>query len=228
MRPYFLNVDKSERNNILDLHKKFRFKQVSIDQWNSQSSVIKLRNMRVPIVEKTFNKQYKEGIYTELATLLREDRIDIYDISGGTYSDARGNILPLEEIKEAKKDIPGKGSGTKDACYYKVKSKYSVWPSAFGSGALTKCRKVGADNWGKKEVKEEYTRIQKAGNTYAILASWRGMPKAFQMFFPNMKRPTKEEVNFEVNKVYPGAIVLSFKPSKIDPTKPYLFSGKTK
>ena len=94
--------EKEVEDYILDLHKKFRFKQVSIDQWNSQSSVIKLRNMRVPIVEKTFNKQYKEGIYTELATLLREDRIDIYDISGGTYSDARGNILPLEEIKEAK------------------------------------------------------------------------------------------------------------------------------
>ena len=144
------------------------------------------------------------------------------------YVKAEPGIKESLEIKEAKKDIPGKGSGTKDACYYKVKSKYSVWPSAFGSGSLTKCRKVGADNWGKKEVKEEYTRIQKAGNTYAILASWRGMPKAFQMFFPNMKRPTKEEVNFEVNKVYPGAIVLSFKPSKIDPTKPYLFSGKTK
>jgi hypothetical protein len=94
--------EKEVEDYILELHRKFRFKQVSIDQWNSQSSVIKLRNMRVPIVEKTFNKQYKEGIYTELATLLREDRIDIYDISGGKYSDARGNILPLEEIKEAK------------------------------------------------------------------------------------------------------------------------------
>ena len=87
---------------ILYLHQKFRFKQVSIDQWNSQSSVIKLKNMRIPIVEKTFNKQYKETIYTELATLLREDRIDIYDMSGGIYTDARGNVLPLEEIKEAK------------------------------------------------------------------------------------------------------------------------------
>ena len=94
--------EKDVEDYILSLHKRFRFKQVSIDQWNSQSSVIKLRNMRIPIVEKTFNKQYKEGIYTELATLLREDRIDIYDISGGTYIDGRGNEMPLEEIKEAK------------------------------------------------------------------------------------------------------------------------------
>ncbi len=38
----------------------------------------------------------------------------------------------------------------KDACYYKVKSRYKVWPSAYASGALVKCRKKGAKNWGSK------------------------------------------------------------------------------
>jgi hypothetical protein len=37
----------------------------------------------------------------------------------------------------------------KDACYYKVKSRYKVWPSAYASGALVKCRKKGAKNWGQ-------------------------------------------------------------------------------
>jgi len=60
------------------------------------------------------------------------------------------------EVQEAK-DKPGKGSGKKDACYHKVKSRYSVWPSAYASGALVKCRKVGAANWGTKseEVEEQ-------------------------------------------------------------------------
>jgi len=46
--------------------------------------------------------------------------------------------------------------GKKDACYNKVKSRYKVWPSAYASGALVKCRKVGAANWGnsKKESLE--------------------------------------------------------------------------
>ena len=39
-------------------------------------------------------------------------------------------------------------AGEKDACYHKVKSRYKVWPSAYASGALVKCRKVGASNWG--------------------------------------------------------------------------------
>jgi len=46
-------------------------------------------------------------------------------------------------------DKPGKGAGKKDACYHKVKARYDVWPSAYASGALAKCRKVGAANWGE-------------------------------------------------------------------------------
>jgi len=41
----------------------------------------------------------------------------------------------------------------KDACYSKVKSRYKKWPSAYASGALVKCRKVGAANWGNKSKK---------------------------------------------------------------------------
>lgn len=36
----------------------------------------------------------------------------------------------------------------RDACYYKVKARFKVWPSAYASGALVQCRKVGAKNWG--------------------------------------------------------------------------------
>ena len=51
-------------------------------------------------------------------------------------------------ISEAQFD---EAAGEKDACYNKVKSRYKVWPSAYASGALTKCRKVGAANWGKSK-----------------------------------------------------------------------------
>jgi hypothetical protein len=45
-------------------------------------------------------------------------------------------------------------SEKKDACYHKVKARYDVWPSAYASGALVKCRRVGAANWGNKSKKE--------------------------------------------------------------------------
>ena len=57
-----------------------------------------------------------------------------------------------EQLSEAQFD---EAAGEKDACYHKVKSRYKVWPSAYASGALVKCRKVGAKNWGKTTTKED-------------------------------------------------------------------------
>ena len=59
------------------------------------------------------------------------------------------------ELDEKKK----KSGGKKDACYHKVKARYDVWPSAYASGALVKCRKVGAANWGNKSKKKESIEI---------------------------------------------------------------------
>ena len=60
-----------------------------------------------------------------------------------------------EKKKRKKKKKVKKKKGKKDACYHKVRSRYDVWPSAYASGALVKCRKVGAANWGNKSKKNE-------------------------------------------------------------------------
>ncbi len=66
------------------------------------------------------------------------------------------NKEELEEKKKRKKKKKvKKKKGKRDACYHKVKSRYDVWPSAYASGALVKCRKVGAANWGNKSKKNE-------------------------------------------------------------------------
>ena len=59
--------------------------------------------------------------------------------------------LELDEKKKKRK----KSKGKRDACYHKVKRRYKVWPSAYASGALVKCRKVGAKNWGNKSKKKK-------------------------------------------------------------------------
>jgi hypothetical protein len=63
----------------------------------------------------------------------------------------------LEKKKKKKKKKKAK---KKDACYHKVKSRYKVWPSAYASGALVKCRKVGAKNWGTGGKKKNESVIQ--------------------------------------------------------------------
>ena len=57
----------------------------------------------------------------------------------------------------------------KDACYRKVKARYKVFPSAYASGAIAKCRKVGASNWGnskKKAVKKADGGVIMPSNEY--------------------------------------------------------------
>ena len=65
----------------------------------------------------------------------------------------KSKSFPANE--EVTKNADGSGgpisiAKKKDACYSKVKSRYKKWPSAYASGALVKCRKVGAANWGNK------------------------------------------------------------------------------
>ena len=99
-----------------------------------------------PIVEPTVTKdEFKKRVNDKTTNKLVEPSTqkNSYDPEGETIS----------EVKDKK----GKGSGTKDACYHKVKSRYSVWPSAYASGALVKCRKVGAANWGNSSKKESFS-----------------------------------------------------------------------
>ena len=105
--------------------------------------------------------------------------VKVTDIGPGGKEVVRKNTM-----NEAK-DKKGKGSGTKDACYHKVKSRYSVWPSAYASGALVKCRKVGAANWGNKSKNEGFSPMQVAALEAAGMIEikegkkcWKGYKKA--------------------------------------------------
>jgi len=101
--------------------------------------------IKKPIIAPTVTKdEFKKRVDDKTTNQLVEPgtQKDSYDPEG-------------ETIEEA--DKKGKGSGTKDACYHKVKSRYSVWPSAYASGALVKCRKVGAANWGNSSKKEDFS-----------------------------------------------------------------------
>ncbi len=69
------------------------------------------------------------------------------------------NCVPKESADEKHQKCPHCGgpmfseelmNEKKDSCYYKVRSRYKVWPSAYASGALVQCRKKGAKNWGTK------------------------------------------------------------------------------
>ena len=108
-----------------------------------------------------------EGRYSGGGGLKGTDRIR-YGAPKGSPPGTKGPLKTLDDIdRKLSSDTKGLQAnsyepqgdlvdeGKKDACYHKVKSRYSVWPSAYASGALVKCRKVGAKNWGNKSKKNE-------------------------------------------------------------------------
>jgi len=76
----------------------------------------------------------------ELIQIIKEELEAVID-------EKKGKKRKAAKKKRRKKKKKAK---KKDACYRKVKARYKVWPSAYASGALVKCRKKGAKNWGNK------------------------------------------------------------------------------
>ena len=287
----------------------------------------------------------EEGIVDSIKELEPYDQNPVYsegevlsalEVNRGWFEE--NNVEVGDEIIVEQKDVKGKGSGKKDACYHKVKSRYRVWPSAYASGALVKCRKAGASNWGQKEGYEfsnwrdsfkatEYESIDiikpepleptdgigskligesgkkcwkgyektgtqklfgktynrcvkkeeavecnhtdtgvecpihgmspcksapkggdcgkpgpaknyvkpmgesvneavripaKTGNIIMVTLTWRGKYYGIKMFFPQVTRPSRKEIQDQINKVYPGAKVLAYNVSEIKPGEQFL------
>ena len=75
-----------------------------------------------------------------------------------------------------------------------------------------------------KSIQEEgnWQRLNKYGATYSITFIFRGQTKMIQMFFPQRARPLTKNVQYELEKIYPGGKVIYFDASDKDPTKPLL------
>ena len=107
---------------------------------------------------RQLNQSYQpEGEVVEGYDEIRPyDRIKMGDGKLRTIRDIDAKLKDKKPVQKNSFEPEGDmvDEGKKDACYHKVKSRYSVWPSAYASGALVKCRKVGAKNWGNKTKKE--------------------------------------------------------------------------
>ena len=89
---------------------------------------------------------------------------------GGKMTKKDYDKLPdkVDEIELAEKKKKKKKK-KRDKCYHKVKGRYKVWPSAYASLALSKCRQVGAANWGEggKKTKDSKRKRRKRAKAYS-------------------------------------------------------------
>ena len=83
----------------------------------------------------------------------------------------------------------------------------------------------------KLESVEEATRLpnyNKVGNIIDCYLAWRGTNYMIKMFFPSVKKPSRREVQDQLQKVYPGSRLWNYQVSDYDPGAPLLQVGGQK
>jgi len=76
---------------------------------------------------------------------------------------------------------------------------------------------------GFKSQMSEATRLQaQTGNVIAVTLSWRGKYYSLKLFFPQVKTPSRKEIADELQKVYPGSVVVYHTISEIQPGQPLI------
>ena len=72
---------------------------------------------------------------------------------------------------------------------------------------------------------DEATKLpdyNKVGNIIDVYLAWRGGNYMIKMFFPSVKKPSRREVQIQMQKVYPGAKLYNYQVSSHDPGAPIL------
>jgi hypothetical protein len=73
---------------------------------------------------------------------------------------------------------------------------------------------------------KESTRIRSTvGNIISATLAWRGKSYYIQMFFPQVSKPSRKQVQDQLQKVYPGAKLWGYQVSTHDPGEPLLQVG---
>jgi hypothetical protein len=77
----------------------------------------------------------------------------------------------------------------------------------------------------KEENVDEAVRLQaQTGNNIFVTLSWRGKYYTMQLFFPQSKIPSRIEVSDEMQKIYPGSKVVTYRVADFKPGEPIVYA----
>ncbi len=74
-------------------------------------------------------------------------------------------------------------------------------------------------------VEEERARVTQNGNIYIVGFVWLGKYMIIKLFFPEVKRPSRKEAQYALDKIYPGAKIQRFDQAPYNPSEPMLYMG---
>ena len=76
-----------------------------------------------------------------------------------------------------------------------------------------------------EQLDEERTRVTQNGNIYIVGFTWLGKYMMMKLFFPEVHRPSKREVQVALEKIYPGARLQRCDQAPYNPSEPMLYMG---
>ncbi len=71
-------------------------------------------------------------------------------------------------------------------------------------------------------IAEKVERYNEIGQVVRVTLRWRGKIYYLQMFFPGSKFPSRGEVETQVKKIYPDAVVMIHYASETQPNQPLI------
>ena len=171
-----------------------------------------------------------KGKYTEKDTKTGKETT-VSEPSRVVTSGKLGKRKFAKKVKKAGKDFDQdsvliKKKGTGSAKLHGTTK--GAWPGRGKKVTAGKMKPGRSSEHGHSEVKgkkftyEATTLPRVNGQTMYVTFQWRGKYMSLQMFFPEMKVPSKKDVQAAVVKVYPGARVMNYDVVLRDPTKPIL------
>jgi hypothetical protein len=83
-----------------------------------------------------------------------------------------------------------------------------------------------AKGYKKKNVNEAARMPAQTGNNIFTTLSWRGKYYTIQIFFPQAKIPSRLEISDEIQKLYPGSRVVTYRVSEFKEGEPLIYAFK--
>jgi hypothetical protein len=81
-----------------------------------------------------------------------------------------------------------------------------------------------AKGYKKKDVNEAVRLQAQTGNNIFVTLSWRGKYYTMQLFFPQAKIPSRIEISDEMQKIYPGSKVVTYRVADFKPGEPIIYA----
>jgi len=120
-----------------------------------------------------------------------------YKAAGGSWKTATSESVELEEKK---------------GCMHNHKGE--------------ECPVHGAKECPNEDTIKEAVRVPaRNGNLYLVAFSWKGKYMMMKIFFPEITRPSRSQVQDALNKIYPGCFVQRFDITPYQPGEPMIDAG---